>query len=284
MTRGRRPTRRSSYRRYKAVAAAPLRLSRDVPSARRSLRQAETRGFNRPRAVSGAIVAAIALAGMGLGFDESFYVTAPAVIGNPRVPLAEIVSASGIAGLHALWVNSSAVEAALLEALPSLSAARVSCALPAGCAIAVTEREPFLTWRWGQAEVWVDRSGVVFAAQGSPSTLSPAQAAQPAAPDRLVVEAVNAPGLAPGQRVAPETMSTIVAAAEALPDVRVYRYSAARGLEFDDPNGFPVYLGVGSNVGDRVAVWRALRDDLAARGIAPAFIDVRFPLAPYYGK
>lgn len=284
MRRDRRPAQRSSYRRYKAVAVAPLRLTRDTTTSRRSLRQAEARGFNHPRAVSGALVVAVALVGIWIGFDESFYVSVPSLTGHRRVPAVEIVSGSGMAGLHALWVNSSEIEAALLRALPSLSAARVSCALPATCTIAVTEREPFLAWRWGQAEVWVDRGGVAFAAPGGPAPLPLAEVAGQAAPQRLVVESIDAPGLAPGQQVDPQAMSTMVAAAAALPDVRAYRYSAARGLEFDDPNGFPVYLGVGSNVSDRAAVWRALREDLAARGITPTYIDVRFPLAPYYGK
>ncbi len=284
MRRRRRPARRSSYRRYKAVAA-PLRLTRDVTSAsRRSLRQAETRRFDRSRAVSGALVVSIALVGMWVGFDESFYVSAPSVAGHQRVTAAEIVSGSGMAGLHALWANPSAIEAAMLQSLPSLRAARVSCVLPANCAIAVTEREPFLAWRWGQAEVWVDRSGTAFAAPGVSATLPLSGTVGQTAPQRLVVASIDAPGLAPGQRVDPQAMSTMVAATDALPDVRVYRYSLARGLEFDDPNGFPVYLGVGSNVGDRAAVWRALREDLAARGITPTYIDVRFPLAPYYGR
>jgi len=66
--------------------------------------------------------------------------------------------------------------------------------------------------------------------------------------------------------------------------VRAYRYSTGRGLEFADPDGYPVYLGSGSNMSDRAAVWRALREDLAARGIAPKYIDVRFVLAPYYER
>jgi len=249
----------------------PLRSVRASVSSRRDLRQAEAREFNHPRAVSGAILAAIAFAGIWIGFDELFYVPAPSVTGNQRVPAAEIVLGSGMAGLHVLWVNSSAVEAAMLQSVPSLSAARVSCALPAGCTIAVAEREPFLAWRWGQAEVWVDRTGVVFAAQGT-------------APDQLVVESIDAPALVPGRQAEPKVMSAIGVAAEALPDVRAYRYSVSRGLEFTDPNGFPVYLGIGSNMSDRAAVWRALREDLASRGIKPAYVDVRFPLAPYYER
>jgi hypothetical protein len=117
--------------------------------------------------------------------------------------------------------------------------------------------------------MWIDRSGVAFAAQGEATGL-------------VTVDAVDAPALVPGERVEPEVLAAMATTLDALPEVRAFRYSTARGLEFDDPSGYPVYLGTGSNLDDRIAVWRALRADLAAREIAPAYIDVRFPLAPYY--
>jgi len=163
------------------------------------------------------------------------------------------------------------VESRLLETLPSLRAARVTRSLPADCAITVAEREPFLAWRWGDALVWVDQDGVVYSARNGVQ-------------DVLSIESSDVQPPPPGQRVDSDLMAAIVAAAQALPEVRMLRVSVARGLEFTDASGYPVYLGTGYNMADRAVVWRALREDLASRGIEPLYIDVRFPLAPYYGR
>jgi hypothetical protein len=117
----------------------------------------------------------------------------------------------------------------------------------------------------------VDQDGVVHSARNGVQ-------------DVLTLESSDVQPPPPGQRVDPDLMAAIVAAAQALPEVRILRVSAARGLEFTDASGYPVYLGTGTNMADRVVVWRALRDDLASRGIEPLYIDVRFPLAPYYGR
>jgi hypothetical protein len=55
-------------------------------------------------------------------------------------------------------------------------------------------------------------------------------------------------------------------------------------LEFNDERGFPVYLGLANDMSDRVMIWKALRDSLAARDVLPKFVDIRNPLAPYYGE
>lgn len=262
---------RPTYRRYEATAQLLPSARSRAATPRRALRQAQIPALDRPRLMSLALLAAIALAGVWIGFDDAFYVHGVSVTGNARVLAAEIVAGSRLAGQHALWINPGDAEAALLRAVPSLETARVTCALPADCSIEVTERRPFAAWRWGQAEVWIDRTGLVFAARGD-------------APDAITIDAVDAPIWVPGQRLEPELLTAIAAATAALPDVRAYRYSTGRGLEFDDPSGFPVYLGVGSDMIDRVTVWRAIRQDLTERGLTPSYIDVRFPLAPYYGR
>jgi len=263
---------RSAYRRYDATAQLlPASRSARAATPRRALRQAQIPAIDRPRAVSLTLLATIVLMSVWIGFADEFYVHSISVTGNARVPSAEIAAGSRIAGQHALWINSGEVEAAMLRAVPSLETASVACALPADCTLQVTERRPFAAWRWGQAVVWVDRAGLVFAAQGE-------------APDAITIDAIDAPVWVPGQRLESNLLTAITAATAALPDVRAFRYSTARGLEFDDPSGFPVYLGVGSNMADRAAVWRAVREDLARRGLTPSYLDVRFPLAPYYGR
>ncbi|HLF29169.1 MAG TPA: cell division protein FtsQ/DivIB [Anaerolineae bacterium] len=271
MKQHRRPAPKATYRRYAAVMAPAVRSVREPVSSKRRLQQAEAREWDRPRAVSASLVVLVALLSAWVGFGDTFYVPIPKVIGNALVPAEEIVASSGLTGLHVAWVSSPAIRSALLHRTPALREARVSCALPADCSIAVVEREPLFAWRWGQAQVWVDAAGIVFPAYGR-------------LPDLLTIESSDVQLPQPGRSVDPKLLTAIVSIAQALPEVRAYRYSAARGLEFTDREGYPVYLGSGSNMADRVLVWRILRDDLAARSLKPAYVDVRFPLAPYYGK
>ena len=275
MRRRGRPARRTTYRRYDQAVTRSLWPVSDrshlAPSRRRAMRQAETHAIHAPRVLSGSIIAALMLVSAWIGFSDTFYVRAPVVTGNSRVPTRTIVAGSGIAGMHVMWLNAPRVEAALLQAATQLQSAHLACELPAHCSIAVSEREPLLAWRWGQAVVWIDLEGVAFPAQGD-------------VPGLLTIESTEAPAPLPGQKLDQKLMSAIIALASELPKVRRYHYSTERGLEFQDERSYPVYLGTGANMADRVAVWRALGDTLAGRGITPKYIDVRLPLAPYYER
>lgn len=254
---------RSAYRRYDASAAA-------APSLH-TISQAAARELNRPRLVSGLILLTVIILGLWIWLSEDFYIMQPSVTGNPRVPTEEITSASQISALHVFWVNAAEVETRLLESIPSLRETHLSCALPASCTIAIEERQPLLTWKRGQSVVWIDESGAVFTTHDTMSTL-------------LTVESTDATVQLPGERLDTKLMAAILSSAYALPEVQSFRYSAERGLEFDAPRGYAVYLGVGSNMNERVSVWRALHAQLEQQGVQPKYIDVRFALAPFYEK
>ena len=60
------------------------------------------------------------------------------------------------------------------------------------------------------------------------------------------------------------------------------RYSRAQGLAVSTPEGWPVYLGDGSEIKAKLVVLTALLADLRERNITPLMIDVRDPLRPFY--
>jgi hypothetical protein len=149
----------------------------------------------------------------------------------------------------------------------------VWCGLPADCAIQVTERQPAFEWRQGQARTWVDAEGIAFPARGQ----------TPNVPVIQVASGIAAP--LPGRKVDSGLLDTMLALATALPEVKSYRFTTERGVEFSDPKGnWPVYIGVGADAAERVTMWRALAASLALRNIRPTFVDVRYPTAPFYGK
>ncbi len=225
------------------------------------------------RAISVAILFSTILAAFELAMGEAFYIYNPAVAGNQRVPAAEIVTASGIETLHVLWLQPERAASALTEKLPQVRSAFIWCGLPADCTIQVLEREPMIEWKQNQTRTWVDAEGIAFPARGQALSLP------------VIEVAPDVPALLPGRSVKPELISAVQDLVRALPEIRRLRYTPGRGIEFADPQGnWPVYVGVGPDMVERVSMWKSVSASLVSRKIQPKFIDVRYPQAPYYGK
>jgi hypothetical protein len=260
-----RPSRR--YRRYDTAATLSGRL------AARQVSWDWLADRSKLRMIAAALLVVLIAAAAWLGLDDRFYVMKLSVIGAARTPPLEVANTSGLVGMHIFWVNAAEAEARLLRSLPALKSARVTCQLPAQCSIEVVERTPLIAWQYGQAVTWVDADGATFNARAAQPDLN-----------LITIEAAQGPALIAGQPADPKVIAAAVSVAQALPGVRRYRYGGAHGLEFDDERGFPVYLGLANDMRDRVMIWQALRENLIARGVQPKFVDIRYPLAPFYGE
>jgi len=225
------------------------------------------------RAISAAILFVVTLAAYELVMNEMFYIYNPAVVGNQRVPASEIVAASQIETLHVLWLQPDRAALSLLQRMPELQTAYVGCALPAECTIQVAERAPLFEWKQSQTRTWIDAEGIAFPARGQ-------------TPAILVIEvAPDVPALLPGKTVSRDLMTTVTELIRVLPEVKTFRFTTVRGIEFTDPqNHWTVYVGVGSDIAARVSMWKAVSANLAARNVRAKFVDVRYPQAPFYGK
>ncbi len=225
------------------------------------------------RMLSVVILVAVIAAAVQIATSANFYIYNPTVIDNQRVPANEIAAASGIETLHVLWLQPDRAAAELVKRMPELRRAYIWCSFPAACSIQVMERQPVFEWRQGQMRSWVDMEGVAFAARGQ-------------APELAVVEApAGQTVLLPGQHTDEDLVTSMLTLASVLPEIRQYRYTAERGVEFSDPKGnWPVYLGTGKDMAARVAMWKALAASLASRNVRPKFVDVRYANAPFYAK
>jgi cell division septal protein FtsQ len=202
--------------------------------------------------------------------SDTFYVTRISVAGNVLTPAQEIVQISGIGGQHMFWVNHAAASERIANGIPSIKSARVDCQLPNRCVIKVQERQPSVAWRFGGAVTWIADDGMAFAAHRNTN--------QP----RVTIDAPQGPALLPGKEADQRIVTAAVAVARALPSVRQYKYTSEHGLEFQSKAGFPVYLGLGDNMADRAMLWKAVEAELNAQGVTPQFVDLRYPVAPYF--
>ena len=197
-----------------------------------------------------------------------FFVYGADIRGNMVISTSEIYAISGLESQSIFWVNPERVAERVMS-LPNIKSAQVSMTLPANVVIEVVERRPELVWQTGETIWWVDQEGMIVPPKGDlTGMLSIID------DDNLVVQA--------GQRIDP----LIVEGAQALhllvPDLSVIRYSHSQGLTVATPEGWPVYLGDGSQVKAKLVVLTALLADLKAQNITPTFIDLRDPLRPFY--
>ncbi len=202
--------------------------------------------------------------------SDTFYVTRISVTGNALTPAEEIVQISEIGGQHIFWINAGAASERIANGIPSIRSARVDCQLPNRCVIKVQERQPSVAWRFGGAVTWIAEDGMAFAARRDADL------------PLITIEALQGPALLPGKEADQRIVKAVLAVAQALPGVRQYKYTAEHGLEFQSARGFPVYLGLGENMADRAMLWKAIEAELDRLGTTPRFVDLRYPVAPYF--
>lgn len=219
-----------------------------------------------------------------LTLDDRFYVYHADVVGAVRVSPDEVFRASGLPGLHILWVRSAVVEDRILATLPSLESARVVCGLQpvtlsdgllAQCTIAVVGRRPRMIWNDDGQLWWIDAYGVIFPAHPSFPPIGGEEGGEgwlvrgplPQDEDGRLDEPV---------RVALAELWAVGV------DVSPLLYVPDRGLMFTDERGWRVIVGQGPGMAERLQVLEWLTADLKARGLTPRFVDVRISDAPYY--
>lgn len=191
----------------------------------------------------------------------------------------ELSAPLGLNNRPIFTVVPSEVEAILRMNFPELKTAAVQVSLPNVVTVSITERLPLIRWEQGGSYTWVDDEGVAFRPRGEVQGL-------------VSVRALGAPP--PGQRSAQDTLAPIpflaadmVQSARALapfvPPGSTLTYDPKYGLGWSDPRGWQVYFGTkAADVNMKLTVYLALADSLTQRGIAPVFIDMRYPNAPYY--
>ena len=157
-----------------------------------------------------------------------------------------------------------------VAALPNIKSAEVAVALPSSVNIKVVERRPQLLWQVDDTVWWVDQEGTIVPPKAKVSD------------DMLRIIDNDRQPLEAGFQIDP----TIIKGAQALrllaPDVRVIRHTRAQGLIVATPEGWPVYLGDGSEMRAKLIVLSALLPTLRDSEEEPSYIDLRDPLRPVY--
>ena len=225
----------------------------------------EARALSGARLLSGLLC--LLLGGL-LGYlfaSYDFYVYDAEVAGARHLSPQEVFEASEVNEMSIFYIRPAEVEARL-ERLPWVKEARVRCLLPNRVQIILQERKVAFVWQRGGRLWGVDEEGTLLPLSQAPEGVLQVKDLRP-----QPVEG------GPGR----ELIASVLAVWEGLPEVRQLTYDPTYGLVFHSSEGYPVRLGQGQ-IADKVAIWRVLEEELAARKIHPACVDVRYPSAPYY--
>ena len=199
---------------------------------------------------------------------EVFYVYEATVVGNQLVMAEEIYQSSGLEGMSIFWIHPAQVEATLVS-LPNIKEARVHCGLPNRVTVKVVERQPQVIWQQGEKRYWIDEEGIVLPSRGELA-------------EATVIVDLDEHPVQPGDRVDPQVIAGAQKLRSLLPRLTTVQYASHTGISFQSEQGWPIYLGQGENIEQKVAIMKALLQEIAAKDVHPQFIDLRFKGSPYY--
>ena len=262
----RKPKKRRSQIRL-GKAAQKKRQARPLFSSQAASRLRATVQVNGNLVCNMLFLALIGWALIWFFVSDQFYVGQIEVVGNERVSIEAIRSASGLQDYNIFWVNARQAAAQIVQALPPVQEVRVQYGLPNVVKLVITEQGNQVMWQIAGNRYWVDQDGQLHpaGAEAKPSIL--VQDIRPNLPDR----------------VDPQAVAGAIELIALLPDTKVIEYGPITGLRFVDADGWTVYLGTGEDMARKIDLLNAIAARFAdPEQPQPTLIDLRFPDSPYY--
>ncbi|NOZ71960.1 MAG: FtsQ-type POTRA domain-containing protein [Chloroflexi bacterium] len=245
---------------------APAR--RPARKRRRSLLKHLTANWNSSHLFA-LLLFLTALTAIGYSFiDLQFYVYSAEIENNRYTADRDIIIKSGIYADSIFFVNPKEV-AQKLSQLPHVQKATVEVGLPARVRIHLQEWEPVLIYQIQQNQrFWISEEGrVAPEAESRPELVRLIDDDQAVAIDDLHLN--------------PDVVKAILRIHGALPEVKVFRYEAQRGLWFVSPEDWNVFFGPPTDMENKLILWEAIRKRLLQEERQVKLIDLR-PKNPYW--
>lgn len=227
------------------------------------------------RAFSGLITLGLIIVLVLFFLSDVFYVRSIVVAGTNYLDKAEVFRVADIAEMHLFWINPSEVQERL-EELDVVADVRVEVGWPPDMVkIYIEERQPAIMWVQSGVAALVDLQGRVLAYPPDDTVR----------PDLLRIITDGSLSGPPGldDAIPEDAINGALQLQSVLAGIPYLRYNAENGLGFrEEPGGWDVWLGIGTDMPNKLLVYEAIRDDLISRGITPVFINVANPEGAYY--
>jgi cell division septal protein FtsQ len=143
-------------------------------TAARARRRGRARRIRIPRDLGrplAAIVAGLAIAGLGVALSGSYPIRDVEIVGASRVDPAIVQQAARLNGVSIFWAGTHGAEERVAS-IPSVRRARVTIQLPDRAVIEIEERRPAIVVSAPNGKLFADESGLLFAAGGATSGLA----------------------------------------------------------------------------------------------------------------
>ena len=243
------------------------------------------------RWVSLALLSLVLYALYLVGSDSQFYLTLIPVEGASSIPPSEIVAASQIAGSHIFAVDPQRAAGRIAE-MPGVISATVTLNWPNEVQISLREDTPIAVWTEGEERRWVTEDGRFIPARADVPNLLRIEAEVAALLGATSAEAVAETGEVETAVAIDEPLTVTSLPTEILegarqlkalrPDIGQLYYRPSDGLSFEDPRGWRVYMGIGTDMHQKLVVYDALVAELLARDLTPEYVSVSNQETPYY--
>jgi cell division protein FtsQ len=229
------------------------------------------------RVVSGLVAAACVVLLYFMITSAAFTVETVKLEGAERLSAAAIDSALHVSGSSVFSIEPTILLGILRDQFPELERVSLSVGLPGSVTVRVTERKPVLSWEQAGLVVWVDAAGVAFIPQETGGDylihVTALEAPPPLEPDQYGRH----------QLIRPEMVGAIQTLAQIAPAGAPLIYDPTLGFGWSDPGGWQAFFGQdGSNIVERMAVYRSILNELSMRRLVPTLVSVAQLHAPYY--
>jgi cell division septal protein FtsQ len=187
--------------------------------------------------------------------------TSTQIGGSQRIPAEEIYAVSQLEGRNILLVRPEDV-GARVAGIQGIAGADVHVRLPNQVLIDVREYQPLVAWHGVTTTVWLSADG----------------AAVPQVGDVPALRLNDRTGTPPEEtaRTWQYVLPNLVEIRSSHPDLRELSYGKLEGLYFLAPEGWTVWLGDTGSMATKLALLEATQREIAAQGIYPKIIDIRF--------
>jgi cell division septal protein FtsQ len=202
--------------------------------------------------------------------DPAFQVHEVRLAGLRQVREAEVAEVVNVLGHSLFTVRAAALEDALERRFGCVEMAEVVCRLPDRVTVTLYEQDVVLVWQSGERYWWLGADGEVLGETEDPG-------------DLVVVHDVAGLAPEPEGHILGVPVALTRDLGEVLAANRRYDYTRETGLvAYVTAAGWPVYLGHEGDAAAKVAIMRALVDELVRRGAGVEYIDLRNEVRPTY--
>lgn len=278
MSKRRKLRKQPKIKRIKASGAAALPKV-VVPRTAKKRRRRNQRRYRLPteaikkfvtsaRWLSLALLSVCIWAFVMVGQDEKFYLTSIPVSGNQTISSSDIVSKSGLAGIHIFGADPNDA-AAQIDQIPGVISATVTLEWPNKVDIQIAEDSPIALWEQNGKRYWINDNGLLIPSRSESA-------------DLLVIKAEVDGREEPESYVAEEVLIGALKLRDLRPNINQLYFKPGIGLSYQDGRGWRAYFGSGPDMEQKLVVYETVVEDLLSRAVTPAYISVRNQAKPYY--